>query len=176
MIIPLLTTYTHYLAEYLAQRYHRPEGVAELNSISASSNAKPNKIIVSLINIERETAGGISTNVQRTTDGYSQTFPALQLNLSIMLAAIYDEKRYAESLSVLSDTLRFIQSTPKFRVDGTDYTIEIVALSPQETNNIWTLLGGQYYPSVVCKIRRIIINAAEIMSTGNIVSSTVTEI
>ena len=35
-------------------------------------------------------------------------------------------------------------------------------------NNVWTLLGGQYYPSVVCKIRRLVIDAEEITSGGSI--------
>ena len=46
-----------------------------------------------------------------------------------MLAAVYDEHRYVESLSILSNTLRFIQSTPKFQVKNSDYTVEIVMLS-----------------------------------------------
>ncbi|MEO4796856.1 hypothetical protein ABHZ39_14915 [Bacteroides uniformis] len=29
-------------------------------------------------------------------------------------------------------------------------------------NNVWTLLGGQYYPSVVCKIRRLSIDGGSI--------------
>ena len=81
------------------------------------------------------------------------------LNLDLMLAAVYDEKRYAESLSVLSETLLFIQSHPFFELDGQKYTVEIVTLSAQDINNFWTTLGGQYYPSVMCKLRRLTIDA-----------------
>lgn len=99
----------------------------------------------------------------------------LLLNLNVMLAAVFDERRYAEALSVLSDTLRFIQSTPKFTVDGTDYTVEIVSLTAQDLNNVWTLLGGQYYPSVVCKIRRLTIDAEEISTSGKTVDKPIVE-
>ena len=92
-----------------------------------------------------------------------------------MLAAVYDERRYAGSLSVLSDTLKFIQSVPKFEVEGTTYTVEIVTLSPQDLNNVWTLLGGQYYPSVVCKLRRLVIDAEEITSGGSVAKGPVIE-
>ena len=126
----------------------------------------PNKMVVSLLNVERETAGGISAPVQCTQDGYVRTQPPLLLNLNVMLAAVFDERQYAESLSVLSDTLRFIQSVPKFEVEGVDYTIEIVSVTTQDLNNVWTLLGGQYYPSVVCKIRRLTIDAGEIGTGG----------
>ena len=37
-----------------------------------------------------------------------RTFAPLLLNLDLMLAAVYDEKRYAESLSVLYELLLFI--------------------------------------------------------------------
>ena len=147
MIRKILTYYAERLDEYLGEE-------------------SPNKMVVSLLNVERETAGGISAPVQCTQDGYVRTQPPLLLNLNVMLAAVFDERQYAESLSVLSDTLRFIQSVPKFEVEGVDYTIEIVSVTTQDLNNVWTLLGGQYYPSVVCKIRRLTIDAGEIGTGG----------
>lgn len=166
MIRKILTYYAARLDEYLARFHHRLEGLAMVGMTGNATEETPNKMVVSLLSVERETAGGISANVQRSTDGsYVRLHPPLQLNLNVMLAAVFDERRYAESLSVLSDTLRFIQSAPKFEVDGTGYTIEIVNISTQDMNNVWTLLGGQYYPSVVCKIRRLTIDA-ETISTG----------
>lgn len=166
MIKRVLTYYAERLDEYLSRIHHQPEGLATVGLIGNGSEERPCKIVVSLINVERETAGGISAPVQRTADGYTRQTPPLLLNLNVMIAAVYDERRYAESLSVLSDTLRFIQSAPSFNVDGTAYTIEIISLSTQDMNNVWTLLGGQYYPSVVCKIRRISIDAQEITASG----------
>lgn len=164
----ILTYYAERLDEYLSRLHHQPEGLAEIGFVGNSSEEKPNKMVVSLFSIERETSGGISAPVQRTAEGYIRTSPPLLLNLNVVIAAVYDERRYGESLSVLSDTLRFIQSIPRFTVDDTDYTIEVVTLSTQDQNNVWTLLGGQYYPSVVCKIRRLTIDAEEITSSGSI--------
>lgn len=164
----ILTYYAERLDEYLSRLHHQPEGLAEVSFVGNSSEEKPNKMVVSLFSIERETSGGISAPVQRSAEGYTRTSPPLLLNLNVVIAAVYDERRYGESLSVLSDTLRFIQSTPRFTVDGTDYTIEVVTLPTQDQNNVWTLLGGQYYPSVVCKIRRLTVDAEEIISSGNI--------
>lgn len=168
MMKRILTYYAERLDEYLSRLHHQPEGLAEVSFVGNSSEEKPNKMVVSLFSIERETSGGISAPVQRSAEGYTRTSPPLLLNLNVVIAAVYDERRYGESLSVLSDALRFIQSTPRFTVDGTDYTIEVVTLSTQDQNNVWTLLGGQYYPSVVCKIRRLTIDAEEITSSGSI--------
>lgn len=166
MIKTIVTYYASRLDEYLSRLHHQPEGLAEAGFTGNGTEEKPNKMVVSLFGIERETSGGISAPVQRTAEGYTQQAPPLLLNLNLMLAAVYDERRYAESLSILSDTLKFIQSVPKFEIDGTVYTVEIVTLSTQELNNIWTMLGGQYYPSVVCRLRRLVIDSGETTGSG----------
>lgn len=168
MIKKILTSYANSLDEYLSSFHNQPEGLAEVGFVGNSAEVKPNKMVVSLISIERETTGGFSAPIQRAEGGYMRMTPPLQLNLNIIIAAVYDEKQYAESLSVLSDTLRFVQSMPKFEVDKIAYTIELVTLSTQDINNIWTTLGGQYYPSVMCKIRRLTIDAEEIIGSGSL--------
>lgn len=168
MIKKILTYYAERLDEYLSRLHHQPEGLAEVGFVGNGTEERPNKMVVSLINVERETAGGISAPVQRTVEGYTRQTPPLLLNLNLMLAAVYDERRYAESLSILSDALKFVQSVPKFEVEEMSYTVEIMTLSPQDLNNIWTTLGGQYYPSVVCKLRRLVIDAEEITGSGKL--------
>lgn len=175
MIKKILTYYAERLEEYLSHLHHQPEGLATVGFIGNGGEERPNKMVISLLNVERETAGGLPTPVQRTSEGYVRLSPPLLLNLNVMLAAVYDERRYAESLSILSDTLTFIQSTPKFEVDGIGYTLEIVNLSTQDMNNIWTLFGGQYYPSVVGKIRRLVLDAEEITSGGGVADKPVVE-
>lgn len=76
---------------------------------------------------------------------------------------------------MLSDTLSFVQSVPKFDVNGTSYTVEMVNLPTQDMNNVWTLLGGQYYPSIVCKIRRLAIDGGEISTSGKTADRPVVE-
>lgn len=167
MIRKILTCYAERLNEYLSALHRRPEGLATVGMIGNTTEERPNKMVVALLNVERETSGGISAPIQRTGDGgYARMQPPLLLNLNIMLAAVFDERQYAESLSLLSDTMRFIQSVPKFTVEGADYTIEVVNISTQDMNNVWTLLGGQYYPSVVCKIRRLSIDGGSITVGG----------
>ena len=167
MIRKILTYYTERLDEYLSRTRHRPEGLAIVGMIGSAKEERPNKMVVALLNVERETSGGISTPIQRIGDGrYARMQPPLLLNLNIMLAAVFDERQYAESLSLLSDTMQFIQSMPKFTVEGLDYTIEMVNISTQDMNNAWMLLGGQYYPSAVCKIRRLSIDGESITAGG----------
>lgn len=166
MIRKVLTYYVSRLDEYLQKRYHQPEGMAEVGVIGGAADEKPCKMIVTLLSVERETAGGINAPVEKKPSGYVRLSPLLLMNLNLMFAAVYDEKRYTESLSVLSDTLRYIQSTSSFEFEGQTYTVEIVTLLAQDINNIWTTMGGQYYPSVMCKLRRIVIETGEVTGTG----------
>lgn len=167
MIRRILTYYAERLDEYLSRLHHQPEGLAEVGFIGNSADERLCKLIVSLVNIERETSGGISSGISRGGTDYVQTYPLL-LSLDLMLAAVYDDRQYAQSLSVLNETLLFTQSHPFFELDGQRYTVELVMLSAQDTNNIWTTLSGQYYPSVMCKLRRLVVDANEASGSGGI--------
>lgn len=158
------------LGDYLASTHHRPEGMAEVGSLGDRDSECPNKMVVALIGLEREAAGRMTPNIAAANGRYAKTLPPMLLNLNVMIAAVYESRKYEESLSVLSDTLRFIQSKPKFSVDGTEYTIEMASMSSQEQNNVWTLLGGTYFPSVMCKVRRVAIASDEIVRSGSMVA------
>ena len=66
--------------------------------------------------------------------------------------------------SVLSDTLEFIQSMPRFETEGHRYTVELVPMSTMDLHNIWTTMGGQYHPSVICKVRGLVIDSGTLVS------------
>ena len=178
MIKNILSFYTTQLNEFLSRYYHRPEGLAEIGTIDKSQNATPeNKLVVCLQSLERETAGGIACAVQPSADGgYIRRPPALQFNLNVLLAAVFEERQYVESLSILSDTLRFIQSHSSFVVDGVTYTVEVFNLSARELNDTWALLGGHYYPSIMVKIRRISIDTQDISSSSTAINNPVVEL
>lgn len=170
MIKRILTSYAARLDEYLRREFARPEGVAEVGFLGSRTGEPPCKLIVSLINIEREAAGGYASGMRRDSGEYIRSYPPLLLNLDLMLSAVYDDQRYAESLAVLSSTLHFIQSAPTFEFEKKVYSVEMAGLSLQDVHNIWTTLGGQYYPSVMCKLRRLAIDAAESSGSGRIVT------
>ncbi|MEG1565095.1 MAG: DUF4255 domain-containing protein [Bacteroides sp.] len=163
MIKRILTYYAERLEEYLSRHHHQPEGLVMVGLIGAAGEESPNKVVVSLVNLEKETSGDMSY-MQRSGSGFVGKGLPLMMNMHIMLAAVYDGKRYAEALSVLSETLEFIQSAPRFSLDGGSYTIEVVPMSTMDLHNIWTTMGGQYYPSVICKVRGLSIDSSAIVS------------
>lgn len=169
MINEVLTYYANQLENYLENVFHQPEGIVKLSYINEADKGEIlNKFVVTLISIERETAvGSGGKSVKNASGGYNKGFPPVNLNMNVMFAAVYDVKRYADSLSVLSAVVLFIQANPYFTVRGKRrYMVEIISLSAEELNNVWACMGGHYYPSVICKIKGLVFDAGEIRGTS----------
>lgn len=96
IIRKILATYATLLEKYLSRFHNRPKDLVTVEQIGNGTEEKPGKMVVSLLNVERETSGGISAPVQRTEEGYARMQPPLLLNLNVMLAAVFDERQYAE--------------------------------------------------------------------------------
>lgn len=163
MIEQILTRYAECLDKYLSRTHPQSEGLATVGMIGSGEDERPNKVVVSLLNLERETAGGVSYAHRAGSDIIGK-IPPMMFNLYIMLAAVYDSKRYAESLAVLSETLQFIQSMPMFTLNGNTYSVEIETMTTKDLHNIWITMGGQYYPSVVCRVRRLMVDSNTVIS------------
>lgn len=88
MIKKILTYCAEQLNSYLGRYYHRPQGLAEVGHIGQRTGEIPNKVIVSLVNVERETAGGISNNVQTYGGSFTSSSAPFLLNLKVMFAAV----------------------------------------------------------------------------------------
>lgn len=158
MIDQVLLSVTEGLNEYLGSYYDMPEGMVELGVVGGNGGEGiANKMVVSLLNLEKEGAMG-ATHVYRSgeSDKMMQGAPAWYLNVFFVVAAVFDEKRYGESLKMLSASIGFLQQNVLLVVNGKQkFTIEPVSMNIQELTNLWSILGGHYYPSVVCKIRML---------------------
>jgi hypothetical protein len=121
-----------------------------------------NKILVTLINIEKENVG--------KSNGYpigSRTTPntaaALTINLYVLFSAYFNNSNYAESLRFLSFIVSYFQkkhvftrsNTPRLSTDIDKLILEMETLSAEKLNNVWATLGAKYMPSVLYKIRML---------------------
>lgn len=165
MIFQVLTSLTQQINDYLKLHYKLKEDIAFLSPAKDSTNTFPsNRISLFILNIEKENAGGLNFNRQSVSDtGLRKTAPSWQVNIYLLIAAIFVEKQYAESLQIMSGVLSFIQRNNRLTMQGggNSIAIEPVNLSFQELSNVWSIFGGSYYPSLVCKIRTITIDEAE---------------
>jgi hypothetical protein len=175
MLAKVLITLAMQIDDYLKRTFRLNEEIVSLQPPASASQSSPsNRLHLFFVNMERETAGGISFNRQATSGGHFQSLmSAWQLNVYVMLAVAFSEKQYSEGLQLLSGATAFLQVNNQFTLPETDTPIyvEPVNLSFSELSNLWGIYGNQYYPSLLCKLRNIIIDANEIKQIGTVVKS-----
>jgi Pvc16 N-terminal domain len=157
------------LNSVLLARFHGSESLVVLSSVSNPDGTLPssieNKVVMTLINVEREPASNSGNWPTRTAnEGLLRVSPPLSLNLLVMITASF-ASNYSEALRFLGSVMGFFQGKPVFNTQTSPafpaemerLTMELVNLSIQEINNVWAILGAKYMPSVVYKMRMVVI-------------------
>lgn len=153
----------------LSTRFQSNEKMAVLSSVANPDGTLPqgieNKIVLSLINVEREaSANGSSWPMRQLQEGFGRVSPPLGLNLLVLVTASFSGN-YGEALKVLSNVVGFFQSKPSFNAQSSaafppdleKLSLELVNLSIHELNNVWSILGAKYMPSIAYKVRMLVV-------------------
>jgi hypothetical protein len=98
--------------------------------------------------------------------------PPVHLDIYFMLASGHDPEIYGEGLKLLSAALMYFQanpvmtprSVPEMPAGLSQLSIEIANLQAQEVGQLWGNLGGRYVPSVMFKLRSVMIDARAVAS------------
>jgi len=121
-----------------------------------------------IANIEEERIFKAQLQKQRRTDDDIEVAnPEIKLNLYLLVAANAGANAgsYDTALKRLSGVITYFQGTSFF--DKTDYpaldpieylVVELYSLSFEQQNQLWASLGGKYMPSVVYKVRLVVID------------------
>ncbi|MFZ6774440.1 DUF4255 domain-containing protein [Undibacterium sp. SXout7W] len=118
-----------------------------------------NKIVLTLVNIEKETAMGTTGFIPRMGAGFGRSNPTLYLNVYVLVSASFTN--YSTGLRRLNQSIGFFQSKPSFTAQNSVafpagfelLTMELVSLSMAELSTLWAVLGANYLPSAVYKLR-----------------------
>ncbi len=174
MINKTLIAFATLLSDHLKRKFELDEGVVELQPLHHLARSAPdNKIHVTLVNVERETAGGIAFAKNSISGSYVRSgTPDWLCNLYVLVSAAFSEKQYEESLRLLSEVILCLQANLTFEMEpaGQSVTVEPVNLSLHELSNLWGICGGSYYPSLLCKIRVVNLNAEQVQKVQRVVS------
>jgi len=130
-----------------------------------------NKVVVSIINIEHETAMGSRNQYVREGTQYGKVAPPVYLNLYLLVAANYDSGNYLEANKMLSAIIEKFQANPYFTKDShpqmqdpiEKLTFEIFNMPINELSHIWSGIGAKYVPSIIYKIRMMTVQADRII-------------
>lgn len=168
MIYSSLNIIVNNVNDYLKLKFATHDNHLELSNLldqdGSLALADPNKIIATLVNIERETATGIKRKVELTSNGkHIVSNPPVFINLYLLFTSIYTGKNYAEGLKFLSSIIEYLQgnaiinhaNTPQLNKQIEKLTFEIFNLDIQNLSQIWGAIGGKYMPSILYKVRML---------------------
>jgi hypothetical protein len=139
MIDKVLSLILDELNVFLSARFEDSEPHAVLSNLANEDGSLPpaieNKLVLSLVNIERE--------------------PALNLNIYLRVSSNF-AANYLESLRFLSAALEFFQERPVFSAPGMErLSVEMVNLAIQDLHDLWSISGSKYLPSALYKLRMV---------------------
>ncbi|MEK8048744.1 DUF4255 domain-containing protein [Ideonella sp. DXS22W] len=145
-----------------------PEDRAQLidGDKADSVDFRLNAISILLVNIQHENHLRAPDPWLRVTpDGRQQRVaPDVRLSLSVLFVARF--KSYALGLNQLALVIRFFQTHPVFDHENTPglpagvekLAVELVTLPQHEQNDIWSALRVHYQPSVMYRVRMVVLS------------------
>jgi hypothetical protein len=138
-----------------------------------------NKIVVSLVNIEKES---VQLNQSRAVASGGMrnvvTNPPVHFNLYLMFASYFSGSNYQEGLKFISNTISYLQGQNVFdqqNSPGLDRNInklvmDIENLDINDLSNLWGILSGRYLPSVLYKLRMVAVDANAVKNQEPVIS------
>ncbi len=130
----------------------------------ASSTDLNQKIIVTLVNIEEEKTLKNTQNFIRDGDKIKKFQPTIYLNLYLLFSCA--DKDYMMALTRIGRIIAFFQKTNVFVPGSTNTPLddkieklifEMYGLNFEQQNHLWGILGGKQLPSVLYKVRLVMI-------------------
>ena len=122
------------------------------------------EIAVSVINVEEERIVKSHLPDYQYVGGQHRILePPLKLNLYLLFAANF--KLYDQALKYISYLLSYFQTHPSFNANEypaldpriEKLVVELQSLTYEQLNQVWAYVGGKYLPSVIYKVRMVIL-------------------
>jgi len=141
--------------------------ISEIINDSAGSGVNAD-VIISLINIEENRISRDNNNYIRKDGGIIMKNPATHLYLTLLFTSVRRTAgAYGLSLQDLQNVIGVFQrkfvfnhaNTPALNVNIEKLILDMVSLNLQQLHEIWSVLGGRYFPSVAYRMRMVTIDS-----------------
>jgi hypothetical protein len=170
--------------KFLVQELRKQDGLHEaaqpdivvMKSIvndKGESNLADGEVGVMVVNVEEEKYLKPQVQKEKRVDtSVSFANPEIYLNLFLLIAvkpAVGNETGYESALKRLSLVLEYFQAKTFFEnaaISTADEVIDkimidLYTLSFEQQNQVWASLGAKYLPSVVYKLRLVVVDKSE---------------
>ncbi len=174
MINESLTFLAAEVNKYLNLRYPQPGNATNARLVvgniasAGDTNAgtppatAPKTAMLSLVNIEEDRVARIQENTVKTATSTLYKSPPVIINLYILFSM--NKEVYSDSLNLLSGIILFFQHQNVFTpvthpaLDSRipKLTADLYTMSFEQVNHLWSIMGGKYMPSVMYKVRQLI--------------------
>jgi hypothetical protein len=108
----------------------------------------------------------------RNGERIASTQPEVRLNVYLLFAANF--ATYATAIRYLGWTVAFFQTkrvfsprnTPAMNPALSDVAVDLYAMTLEQQNYLWNILGSSYLPSVAYQVRPVVVQEAELEAEG----------
>lgn len=158
-----------------------PTGIVVAANIAKAEEltAVTSKIVMSLVNIEEDRISKHPSNSFPSPTGVEYKNPPVLVNLYVLFSVNRDYTD--DALLYLSYVMQFFQHKNIFTQQNSpglftdtmqpvqQISSELVTLNFEQVNHLWASLGGKYLPSVLYKIRQVVIDDRFVQNGGGII-------
>lgn len=146
------------------QKYAVLGNIARIvDSGEGSETEDASGVIITLVNIEEDRISKNPDGVYRNVDQVVKTNPKILVNLYVLFSV--NLNTYTTALSRISNVIQCFQSTnyftqasfPSLDPGIEKLHLELYTMNFEQVNHLWSTLGGKYLPSVLYKMRMVVI-------------------
>ena len=154
--------------------------IVKLDNIGTLDEAtikKTNNVLITLVNLSEEFALKNITHFRKDADTATYANPPVFLNLFVLFTVCMN--KYDHALVYLSHVIRFFQGKNTFdtknsptQIDGLDnfkITFDLYSPTFEQSNYLWSTLGGKQFPFVLYKIRLVELERESISETRGLI-------
>ena len=129
-----------------------------------------NTLVLFPVNIQKDSVAASRIPSPQVNTGIVSNPPPIYLNLFLVIGVYYDPTQLRYGLDLLTMLISILQGQPLWDQNNTPglpqgiekLIFEMESLDFHQQSHIWGHLGGRYLPSVVYKLRMIIIDDGQI--------------
>ncbi len=167
----------NYLKLRLKEGHEQYVVLAPIVDHEGKPSVTDNSVCMTLVKIAKD-ANNMSNPVHtvRVGNQVHVSSPDIRINLYVLFSASYadgQEKNYKESLKRLSGVISFFQAKSMFSSENTprlppeygNIVMEIYNEPIEEQSYLWGMHGGQYRPSVLYRLRALMVQDEQVIRT-----------
>jgi hypothetical protein len=125
-----------------------------------------NVLILSLVNMQQDSVAGGTNHRYSTPQVSVAQSPPIYLNLYLLLGVYFKAEQVRDGMDTLSIAIAYLQGKPLWNVQNTPdlsngverLIFEMESLDFHQQSHLWGSIGAKYIPSVVYKMRMMIID------------------